>query len=101
MTAAALGAFGLVPSSVAPLAGGLESAVWRVEADGGTADLAAELLAGYVAAGSRALDASALPSLRFLAAVENLAVLSRYPAEAQAVLGELPWLLEQATAIAA
>lgn len=58
-----------------------------------TPELAADLLAGYLAAGVPAtFDASVLPALRYLAAVENLAILSRFAEEAENVAAELPWL---------
>lgn len=61
-----------------------------------TPELAAELLAGYIACGGVA-DAATMTALRFLAAVENLAVLSHHSVELDAVVADIPWLVEQAT----
>lgn len=60
-----------------------------------TPDMAAEILAGYAATVDLGEEGEAsLPGLRFLAWLENLSILSRFPAEASGVREELPYLAE-------
>lgn len=65
-----------------------------------TPELAEDLLDGYLAAMlAPPLDASSLASLRYLAAVENFAVLSRFPEEIENIVRDVPFLTSQACAV--
>ena len=67
-----------------------------------THELAADLLDGYLTTGAPAVfDTSVLPGLRYLAAVENLAILSGFANQAENVAAELPWLISFARQLAA